>query len=101
MKGLEKQVKKECRAWLRSIGAYVYSPVPVGYGAPTLDDLVCLRGRFIGIEYKAPGKMPTARQSATMTEIHKAGGIAFATDSLKRCQTYIGDHLLGQYTPAD
>lgn len=52
----------------------------MGLGAATLDDLVCLRGRFIGIEYKAPGKVPTARQNLTMEQIRQAGGIALWGD---------------------
>lgn len=75
----EGRVKKECRAWLRSRGCYVYSPVPAGYGQSTIDDLVCYRGLFVGIEYKAPHKPcePTERQDIIMKQIEAAGGMTF------------------------
>ena len=73
----EGKVKKECRAYLRRIGCYVFSPVQMGYGASTIDDLVCYRGHFVGIEYKAPGiNVPTDRQDAVMNQIIAAGGTA-------------------------
>lgn len=97
----EAALKKESRVWLRSIGAYIYSPTPVGYGAPTLDDLCCIKGKFVAIEYKAPGKLPTPRQAQTITDVCKAGGIAFATDSIERTKKYIEDHVLGAYHSAD
>lgn len=71
----EAKVKVPVRKFLRSIGAYVFSPVQMGIGSSTLDDLCCLGGRFLGIEYKAPGKFPTPRQHQVMAEIQKAGGV--------------------------
>lgn len=83
MKTEEGKLKDRCRAYLTKIGAYRFSPVQQGYGAPTLDDLVCIKGRFIGIEYKAPGKKPTPRQEQTMAAIKAAGGAAFWCDSFE------------------
>ena len=77
----ESYVKKPVRAWLKAIGCYRFSPVQMGLGVTTLDDLVCIGGRFVGIEYKAEGKAPTPRQQLTMTEIRRAGGIAIWGDS--------------------
>jgi hypothetical protein len=74
-KGPEAKLKAECRAWLREQGAYVFSPVQMGYGAATVDDLVCIEGRFFGIEYKVQPKKPTPRQEKTLEEILEAGGI--------------------------
>lgn len=50
-------------------------PVQTGYGAPALDFLLCIRGRFIAIETKAPGKKLTPQQEITKTQIETAGGI--------------------------
>lgn len=80
----EGRLKQKCRAYLQKIGAYRFSPVQMGYGAPTLDDLCCIKRRFVGVEYKAPGKKPTPRQEQTMSAIKAAGGIAFW------CDTYEG-----------
>lgn len=79
----EKQVKDEIKKYLKARGAYFFMPVQFGYGAATLDFLVCLDGKFIGIETKKEGKTEcTARQQNTIYAINKAGGIAFVADSL-------------------
>ncbi|MFA5897732.1 MAG: hypothetical protein WC829_01335 [Hyphomicrobium sp.] len=80
MKTPEGFVKDKVRKYLKSIGAYRFSPVQVGLGAATLDDLCCIGGRFVGIEYKREGKLPTPRQRLTMTEMRRAGGIAIWGD---------------------
>lgn len=96
----EKRVAAPSDAWLRSIGAYVFKPVQMGMGATTLDRLVCFKGQFIGIEYKAAGIVAaTPRQQHVMREIAKAGGIAFLSNSLERTKDYIMQHALHQYNP--
>jgi hypothetical protein len=77
----EGRLKKRCRAYLKNLGAYRFAPVQQGYGMQSLDDLCCIKGRFVGIEYKAPGKYPTPRQQATMCAMKEAGGVAFWCDS--------------------
>jgi hypothetical protein len=83
MKGPEAKLKDEVKAWLKSLNAYTYMPVPAGYGAQTLDFLCCINGRFVGIETKAEGKVPTPRQEACMRAIREAGGVAVWGDSLE------------------
>ena len=80
----EGAVKKKVRAYLKSIGVYYFSPVQMGLGATTLDDLACIQGKFVGIEYKAEGKFPTPRQQLTMKQIRQAGGIAIWGDTSDR-----------------
>ena len=80
----EGAIKKKVRANIRASGGYVFSPVQMGMGSPTLDDLCCIGGKFIAIEYKAEGKTPTLRQLLTMKEIRKAGGSAIWGDSVGR-----------------
>lgn len=60
---------------------YKFMPVPSGYGPSSLDYLLCVQGMFVGIEAKAPGKKPTARQKACIEAIRRAGGTAFVIDS--------------------
>ena len=62
-----------------------------------LPDLIgCVRGRFIGIEVKKPGKRGTLteRQAHILGLITKAGGLAFVTDSVadavKRVKHWLG-----------
>ena len=83
MKGPEAKLKDEVQVWLKSLGAYTCMVVPGGYGHQTLDFLCCIRGRFIGIETKAPGKVPTPRQEACMRAIRAAGGIALWGDNIE------------------
>lgn len=81
MKTPEGFTREAVRKYLKAIGAYRFSPVQMGLGAPALDDFACVGGRFVGIEYKAPGKVPTPRQLKTMSDIRRAGGIAVWGDS--------------------
>jgi len=70
---------EDCRA--TGQGLYRFWPVPAGFGASSLDCLVCYRGTFIAIETKAPGKKPTPRQELCMAQIHGALGHVFVVDS--------------------
>lgn len=83
MKTPEGYVKDTVRKYLKSIGAYRFSPVQMGIGSPTLDDLCCIGGKFVAIEYKreGKGKVPTPRQNLTMGEVRRAGGITVWGDT--------------------
>jgi hypothetical protein len=59
---------------------FYFMPVPSGYGMTTIDYFVCMDGIFVGIEAKAPGKKPTARQEGTLADIRAAGGSTFVID---------------------
>lgn len=85
----EGKLKAACRAWMREQGAYVFSPVQVGLGATTLDDLVCYRGWFIGIEYKRPDirPKPTVRQRLTIKQIERAAGLTLVCHELDEIRT--------------
>ena len=54
---------------------YRFMPVQSGYGAKTLDVLLCVNGRFIGVETKAPGKKPTPLQESTIAAMEAAGAL--------------------------
>lgn len=86
MKTPEGRVKDEIKKWLKSQGAYVFSPVQTGMGSRTLDLLVCLKGTFVAIEVKRLGKTATKLQAKIICEIEdEGGGIAFCVDSLDAC----------------
>jgi hypothetical protein len=86
MKTPEAKVKDEIKAYLKSIGAYYFMPVQTGYGATTVDILVCHEGKFMAIEIKAPkaGQMPepSARQKLVLEQVNDAFGRAYCVDSL-------------------
>jgi hypothetical protein len=72
---IEAHIKKALKAYLTEIGAYQFWPVQMGYGATTIDVLVCHKGKFYGIETKRPGiAKPTAAQACVMRDIAEAGG---------------------------
>ena len=84
----EGKLKAECRAWLRAQGAYIFSPVAFGT-TTTVDDLVCFKGAFIGIEYKRPDTRPkpTPRQEFIMGQIRAAGGEAIVVYELSHLKS--------------
>lgn len=69
--------KRDIDKYLESIGAYVVKPATFGQGKSGVPDRVCcIKGRFIGIEVKRPGKKPTPIQGRRMAEIRAVGGDA-------------------------
>ena len=76
----EGKVKEKVKALLKQYGCYWHMPVQNGMGAPSLDLICCIKGKYFAIETKAPGKKPTPRQEHTMLEIQRAGGKCFVID---------------------
>ena len=72
---------------------YQFWPVQSGYGAKTLDCLLCVNGYFVSVETKAPGKKPTELQWRTIVDIKLAGGIALVIDSVEAV-TILEAHLI-------
>ena len=72
----EGRVKAKVKRLLADHGAYSFMPVQTGYGATTLDFLVCVYGFFVAIETKAGKGKITERQHRTIDEIKAAGGFA-------------------------
>jgi len=73
----EAKVKKKVREVLQALGAYYVMPITGGYGNSGAPDfVVCLRGRFIGIECKAGKGKTTALQEKNLAQIRSAGGLA-------------------------
>ena len=71
MRTPEGKIKDKVKALLAEHGAYQFWPVPMGYGAKTLDCLVCAYGRFLAIETKGAGKDLTKFQKLTRDKIQK------------------------------
>ena len=91
----EGKVKADVKKFLKAIGAYFYMPVQNGMGVVGIPDIVgCYRGRFFGIETKAPNKTPTApeqrwakatpNQQAQLEGILAAGGIGLVADNVQQ-----------------
>ncbi len=79
----ESRVKAKLKRTLKATfgkECYCFSPVQTGFGSVTLDFLICVRGLFVSIETKAPGKKPTPLQETTIQTIREAGGLVFVVD---------------------
>lgn len=81
----EGKVKTAIKKVLNSFGndLYYFMPVQMGMGSRTLDFLVCYRGKFFGIEAKAPGGQPTKLQQLCMHKINQSGGECITISSLE------------------
>jgi hypothetical protein len=73
----EGRVKAKVKKALDKLGddCWRFMPVQTGFGTPALDFLLSIRGRFVAIETKAPGKKLTPLQEGTKAAIEAAGGI--------------------------
>lgn len=83
----EGKVKAYLKKRLTEIGAWQYWPVSMGMGAHGIPDCVgCYKGRFFGIETKAPGKRGhkdrgcTKLQIMQLKSIAASGGMAAVVD---------------------
>lgn len=85
----EGEVKRAVKRWLVAHNAYYYMPVSNGMGrAGAPDFIVCLGGRFVGIETKAPGKRhnTSSNQDREITWINRSGGVALVVDDVAQLE---------------
>src|SRR5208282_5348050 len=77
----ESKVKAKINHALKTLPrCYKFMPVQSGLGAKSLDYLLCIDGRFVAIEAKAPGKDYTELQRDHKRRIQEAGGLVFLVD---------------------
>ena len=76
----EGKVKEKVKKLLKQYGAYYHMPVMNGMGAPSLDFVCCIKGKYFTIETKAGNKQPTPRQQETILTIQRAGGKCFVVN---------------------
>lgn len=77
----EGRVKAQINRALKALPrCYKFMPVQSGLGAKSLDYLLCINGRFVAIEAKAPGKWYTVLQEEHAQQIRDAGGLTFLVD---------------------
>lgn len=91
MKTGEAKVKDDVKKYLDSIGAYYFMPVQTGYGASTLDFLVCWKGYFVGVECKSLTVKcePSPRQTLVIKAIEESEGCALCVNSVKQLEDYL------------
>ena len=77
--------KDAVRKYLKAIGAFFFSATTFGFGGSGIPDVTCcIGGRFVSIEVKREGKMPTPLQDMRMGKIRRAGGVAIWGDSAEK-----------------
>ena len=75
----EAAIQSQILDYLRSIGGYAIKVITATVsGNP--DIICCLKGRFVAIEVKLPGKRPTQLQQLKMARIRECGGVAFVAN---------------------
>ncbi len=73
----EKWVKTQVTNYLKAKNLYYFYPVASGYmSAGVPDIIVCVQGRFVGIECKAGKNKPTVIQERNIAAIQLNGGVA-------------------------
>jgi len=83
----EGKVKADVKKFLAGRGYWWTMPVTGGYGSSGVPDfLVCVGGRFVAIETKAPGKLKntTAMQKLQIAAIDASGGLAVVIDDVEQ-----------------
>jgi hypothetical protein len=83
----EGRVKAAVKKVLKQKGAWFYMPVQNGMGVVGIPDFVCCwRGRFLGIETKAPGKRKnlSANQAMQLGLIDDAEGLTLVVDDVQQ-----------------
>lgn len=79
----ESVLQKKMIEYIESKGGYVVKVIAASKsGVPDL--LICYKGRFIGIEVKAPGKLVETKplQKYNQKLIQDSGGVSTSLDSL-------------------
>jgi Holliday junction resolvase len=75
--------------YLRSVGAYAINIHGDEFQAGVPDVIACYKGRFLGLELKAPNGQLSKLQKRNLQKIQKAGGIAEEVRSLEKVRTII------------
>jgi len=77
----EAKVKAKVKALLAKYKVYYFMPATHGYGSSGVPDIVaCMQGKFIGIETKANGNVPTPLQMKNLMSIVDNKGISIIID---------------------
>jgi hypothetical protein len=77
----EARVKAKVKNLLARYKVYFFMPATHGYGSSGVPDIVaCMQGKFIGIETKANGGVPTALQMKNLMSIVDNKGISIIID---------------------
>ena len=93
---VEQVIQTSIMRYIKSIGGLPIKQNQIGiYAQAGVPDIIaCVKGRFIAIEVKRPGKKPEPIQEAFLESINKKGGLAFWADNLDKVKTIIKEEGL-------
>ena len=82
----EGKVKRAIKQYLRQLpDTWFYMPVQNGMGVTGIPDfIVCIKGKFLGLEAKAPGREAdtTPNQDDNLERIRQSGGVSAVVTSV-------------------
>jgi len=97
----EGKAKAQIKAFLKTLtDCFFFSPIGGPFATHGIPDLVvCLKGRFVGIEVKRVGneKGTTPLQDVALQRITEAGGLSFVASDVTTVKTQL--YLAGLYVP--
>lgn len=88
----EQDIQAKIQKYIKAIGGYVVNTITTNRaGVPDL--LCCVKGRFIGIEVKMPGKKASPLQLANGIMIEDAGGFFIVATSVDEVKNFVEAYL--------
>lgn len=93
---VEQAIQTSIIRYIKSIGGLPIKQNQIGiYAQAGVPDIIaCIKGRFVAIEVKRPGKKPEPIQEAFLESITKKGGLAFWADNLDKVKSIIKEEGL-------
>ena len=93
---VEQAIQTSIIRYIKSIGGLPIKQNQIGiYAQAGVPDIIaCIKGRFVAIEVKRPGKKPEPIQEAFLESITKKGGLAFWSDNLDKVKSIVKEEGL-------
>lgn len=91
----EQDIQTSIMNYISSIGGLPlkFNNIGIYAKAGVSDIIACIRGRFVAIEVKRPGKKPTQLQENFIKAVNTVGGLGFWADSLDEVKDIIKKEL--------
>lgn len=91
---MERSQNRKVAVWLKGKGIYFIKHYGCAYSRVGVPDfLICLEGKFVGVEMKDRGKKPTVRQEIELNKIRELGGIAAWFDNAEDAINWLEELL--------
>lgn len=75
-----------------AVDGWYYMPVSNGMGVHGIPDFICCwKGKFLGIEAKAPGGTPTPNQLRRHEELRAGGGTVLIVSDVDQLKEYFNE----------